>query len=103
MLLKRKVKQKKVVVKSIEWVEKPVDVCVQEKKELQATFTARLSEKEKKGKWYVRNNVSLDVTLTTYVQGAMWIYVILFSQATFKDIRAGEHGLVSYVNVHTRC
>ena len=32
MLLKRKVKQKKVVVKSIEWIEKPIDLRVQEGK-----------------------------------------------------------------------
>ena len=57
MLLKRKVKQKKVVVKETEWLEKPVDFSVQEKKEEKIVFTARLSEKEKKGKWYCRNNV----------------------------------------------
>ena len=32
MLLKRKVKQKKVVVKPIEWIEKPFDLRVQEGK-----------------------------------------------------------------------
>ena len=57
MLLKRKVKQKKVVVKETEWLEKTVDFSVQEKKEEKIVFTARLSEKEKKGKWYCRNNV----------------------------------------------
>ncbi len=57
MLLKRKVKQKKVVVKTIEWVEKPVDANVQQGKDLSVVFTARLSEQEKKGKWYIRNNV----------------------------------------------
>ncbi len=61
MLLKRKIKQKKVVVKQIEWLEKPVDVIVQEKKDSKAVFTARLSEKEKKGKWYFRNNVRLKI------------------------------------------
>ena len=59
MLMKRKVKQKKVVVKQIEWLEKPVDVMVQERRDERAVFTARLSEKEKKGKWYFRNNVSV--------------------------------------------
>ncbi len=58
MLMKRKVKQKKVVVKKIEWIEKPVDLSVQQGKCDQVVFTARLSEKEKKGKWYIRNNVS---------------------------------------------
>ncbi len=57
--MKRKVKQKKVVVKQIEWLEKPVDVMVQERRDERAVFTARLSEKEKKGKWYFRNNVSV--------------------------------------------
>jgi len=62
MLLKRKIKQKKVVVKRIEWLEKPVDVMVQEKKDTRVTFSARLSEKEKKGKWYIRNNVSCKIS-----------------------------------------
>lgn len=68
MLLKRKVKQKKVVVKTIEWLEKPVDVTVQQGKCDQVVFTARLNEKEKKGKWYLRN------------------------QASYKDIHATEYG-----------
>lgn len=59
MLLKRKVKQKKVVVKQTEWIEKPVDVMAQERQDEQVVFTARLSEKEKKGKWYLRNNVRI--------------------------------------------
>lgn len=46
------------MVKTIEWIEKPVDLQVQEGKCEAATFTARLSEKEKKGKWYYRSNVS---------------------------------------------
>ena len=58
MLLKRKVKQKQKVVKIIEWIEKPVDVSVQEKKCEAVKFTARLSEKEHRGKWYLRNMVN---------------------------------------------
>ncbi|XP_059094392.1 twitchin-like [Tigriopus californicus] len=72
MLLKRKVKQKKVIVKTIEWIEKPVDLQVQEGKCESATFTARLSEKEKKGKWYYRSNDS------------------------YKDLRSTEYGLELY-------
>jgi len=69
MLMKRKVKQKKIVVKKIEWLEEPVDQeCQQDKCEL-VTISCKLSEKNKKGKWYLRN------------------------AATFKDIRAGENGL----------
>ena len=41
----------------------------QQGKTEQLVLVARLSEKEKKGKWYLRN------------------------AATFKDIRSGEHGL----------
>ncbi len=62
MLMKRKVKQKKVVVKQIEWLERPLDVLVQEKKDDKAVFTARLSEKEKKGKWYFRSAVIAEET-----------------------------------------
>ncbi len=62
MLMKRKVKQKKVVVKQIEWLERPLDVMVQEKKDDKAVFTARLSEKEKKGKWYFRSAVIVEET-----------------------------------------
>ena len=57
MLLKRKKKQKKVVEKKIEWIEKPIDVKVQQGKAEEVIFTAKFSEKEKKGKWYLRNNV----------------------------------------------
>lgn len=69
MLMKRKVKQKKVVVKKIEWLESPVDQEVQQGKCEEVIIRARLSEKEKKGKWYLRN------------------------AATFKDIRSSEYGL----------
>jgi len=69
MLMKRKVKQKKIVVKKIEWLETPVDQECQQGKTEEIVLTAKISEKEKKGKWYLRN------------------------AATFKDIRAGEHGL----------
>ena len=57
MLLKRKKKQKKVVVKTYEWIEKPIDVKVQQGKAEEVIFTAKFSDKEKKGKWYLRNNV----------------------------------------------
>ena len=58
MLMKRKRPQKKVVVKKTEWLEKPVDQECQEGKIDKITFSARLSEKEKRGKWYLGNNVS---------------------------------------------
>jgi len=72
MLMKRKVKQKKIVVKKIEWLESPIDVECQQGKCEEIVIKARLSEKEKKGKWYLRN------------------------AATFKDIKAGEFGLELY-------
>ena len=58
MLMKRKRKEKKVVVKKIEFIEKPVDFSCQQGKCDLVTFTAKLNEKDKKGKWYIRNNVS---------------------------------------------
>ena len=58
MLMKRKRPQKKVVVKKVEWLESPVDQECQEGKIDKITFTARLSEKEKRGKWYLMNSVS---------------------------------------------
>lgn len=58
MLMKRKKPQKKVVVKKTEWLESPVDQECQEGKIDKITFSARLSEKEKRGKWYIGNNVS---------------------------------------------
>jgi len=72
MLMKRKVKQKKVVVKKIEWLETPIDQEVQQGKCEEVIIKARLSEKEKKGKWYLRN------------------------PTTFKDIRSKEYGLELY-------
>ena len=56
--MKRKKPQKKVVVKKVEWVETPVDQECQEGKIDKITFTAKLSEKEKRGKWYLANIVS---------------------------------------------
>ena len=54
-----------------EWLETPIDVSVQEGKADQVVFTARLSEKDKKGKWFLRNEESM------------------------KSNHALEHGLVS--------
>ena len=39
-------------------LETPVDVTCQDKKGEPAVFTARLSEKGKKGQWFLRNEVS---------------------------------------------
>ena len=72
MLMKRKKPQKKVVVKKTEWLEHPVEQDVQEGKIDKVTFTAKLSEKEKRGKWYLMNS------------------------AAFNDIRAQEYGLEIY-------
>ena len=58
MLMKRKRPQKKVVVKKVEWLESPTDQECQEGKCDKITFSARLSEKEKRGKWYLMNSVS---------------------------------------------
>lgn len=82
MLLKRKVKQKKVVVKQMEWLEKPVDAVAQEKQDKEVTFTARFSEKEKKGKWYFRNEVIKHFTSCYYKMERhvrKYIYVLLKS------------------------
>ena len=76
MLLKRKKPAKKVAVLEYEWIETPVDVTVQEGKGQEVTFTARLSEKDKKGKWFLRN------------------------EETLKSNLALEHGVVS--TLHTR-
>ncbi len=54
-LLKRKKPAKKVVQAEIEWLETPVDANVQEGKIDRVVFTARLSEKDKKGRWFLRN------------------------------------------------
>ena len=70
MLLKRKKKQKKVVVKTYEWIEKPIDITIQQGKADEAIFTAKFSDPEKKGKWYLRNNVSpigIVISYNTYI------------------------------------
>ena len=59
MLMKRKKPQKKVVVKKTEWIENPIEQEVQEGKIDKVVFTAKLSEKEKRGKWYLMNQVSI--------------------------------------------
>ena len=58
MLMKRKKPQKKVVVKKPEWLEQLIEQDVQEGKCDKVVFTAKLSEKEKPGKWYLMNSVS---------------------------------------------
>ena len=63
MLIKKKKPAKKVAVLEYEWLETPVDVTVQEGKVEQITFSARLSEKDKKGKWFLRNEETLKSNL----------------------------------------
>ena len=63
MLLKRKKPAKKVAVLEYEWLETPIDVSVQEGKVDQVIFTARLSEKDKKGKWFLRNEETMKSNL----------------------------------------
>jgi len=57
MLMKRKKPQKKAPVVAVEWIETPVDLSVQEGKCETAVFAAKLSEKDKKGRWFLRNEV----------------------------------------------
>ena len=40
-----------------EWIEEPVDKKVKAKKDLEVSFTCKLSHKGKKAKWYCRNQV----------------------------------------------
>lgn len=54
MLMKKKKPAKKVVEK-VEWIEEPVDRCVKEGTCDEVHFTAKVSVKGKKAKWYLRN------------------------------------------------
>ena len=58
MLMKKKKKKAPPGPPPIEWIEKPVDISVQEKVDPKAMFAARLSEKGKVGKWFLLNQVS---------------------------------------------
>ena len=55
MLMKKKTKQKKIVVERTEWIEPLFDIEAQEKKDKQVVLQAKLSVKNMKGKWYQRN------------------------------------------------
>ena len=55
MLQKKKVKQKKVVVQKMEWIEPLVDQECQQGKDKQVVMTAKLCVSGMKGKWYQRN------------------------------------------------
>ena len=55
MLQKKKVKQKKVVVQKMEWIEPLVDMECQQGKDKQVVMTAKLCVSGMKGKWYQRN------------------------------------------------
>ena len=57
MLMKKKKKKAPPGPPPIEWIEKPVDISVQEKTDPKAMFAARLSEKGKVGKWFLLNQV----------------------------------------------
>ncbi len=63
MLLKRKKPAKKAPPVGPEWIEAPVDVKAKEGKDDKVIFTARLSEKEKKGRWFLRNLVRLNLKM----------------------------------------
>jgi len=54
-MLMRKKKPAKKVVEKVEWVEEPVDRNVKQGTVDEVTFTAKLSVKGKKAKWYIRN------------------------------------------------
>merc|ERR1719186_1206217 len=54
MLMKKKKPAKKVVEK-VEWIEEPVDRCIKEGTCDEVHFTAKVSVKGKKAKWYLRN------------------------------------------------
>ena len=54
-------------------VQSPLDQEVQQGKCEEVVLRARLSEKEKKGKWYIRNAATFKVQGTGYrVQGTGW-------------------------------
>ena len=62
MLMKKKVKQKKVVVTKMEWIEPLTDREVQQGKDKQVIMTAKLSKGGYKGKWYQRNEtIMMDI------------------------------------------
>ena len=81
MLMKRKRKEKKVVVKKIEFIEKPVDFSCQQGKCELVTFTAKLNEKDKKGKWYIRNNVS-QLSIDGYCKPELEMHVLYVRRPT---------------------
>ena len=68
MLLKRKKPAKKTQVPGPEWIETPIDVQVKEGKAEKVVFAAKLSEKDRKGKWFIRNLVTYlhQITSSTY-------------------------------------
>ena len=68
MLMKKKVKQKKIVVQRTEWIEPLFDIECQENRDDKVAMSARLSVKGLKGKWYHRN------------------------ETIMMDIKAGENG-----------
>merc|ERR1719289_817500 len=55
MLMRKKKPAKKVVVEKVEWLEEPVDQTVKQGTVDEVQFTAKLSAKGKKAKWYIRN------------------------------------------------
>ena len=62
--------------------------CQQDKCEL-ITISCKLSEKNKKGKWFVKNNTKQYCLILKMINCPRY----LRNAATFKDIRAGENGL----------
>jgi len=65
MLIKKKKKKAPPPAPPIEWIETPVDVEVQEKKDDKAMFGAKLSEKGKVGRWFLKNERTRDARTAT--------------------------------------
>ena len=76
MLMKKKVKQKKVVVTKMEWIEPLTDREVQQGKDKQVIMTAKLSKGGYKGKWYQRNEtIMADIKVEKEKKrGNEWIF-----------------------------
>ena len=81
MLQKKKVKQKKIVVQKMEWIEPLFDIECQQGKDKQVVMTAKLCVSGMKGKWYQRNETimadirSVSVDIHIYCNIAMETYL----------------------------
>ena len=74
----------------VEWIEEPVDRNVKQGTVDEVTFTAKLSVKGKKAKWYIRNQVG---NINMVIPKLKLLFIL-----SLKNCRVALHSVVKWTN-----